>query len=241
TASIGSSDIVNAGSANVTVFTPAPGGGVSNIQIFSINQGVSGGGGSPQAATLLTGYALSAPSLRSDFGGWVGMQFTVGSNPMYVSGLGRICVAGNSQVHDMKLVDASTGNDVTGGFAAVNMLGCARGQFVYAALPFTITLTAGARYYLVSAEVLDGDQWYDSGQISTSADAAVTNAVYLWNGSWYPHSASNTSYVPPNLHYSLTPPETSGTAAAAPTFSLPAGTYNSIQTVALSDNTPGAT
>jgi hypothetical protein len=155
----------------------------------------------PSSTVFLTGYALNGPSLRNDFTGWVGMKLTAGASALTVSSLGRLCVAGNSQAHTVKFVNAATGSDVAGASASVNMAGCTEGQFVYQAIS-PVTLSAGAAYYLVTQETQGGDRWYDQGTVSTTTDAAVSSAIYAWNGSWYPASAAS-SYVPPNFQYSV--------------------------------------
>jgi uncharacterized OsmC-like protein len=159
------------------------------------------------AASFVTGYALSAPPLRNDFGGWVGMKLTVGSSPLAVSSLGRICVSGNTQTHAVKIVNASDGSDVPGATVALNMAGCAAGQFVYGAVN-GVTMAAGASYYLASQEAQGGDRWYDQGAISATNAAAVSSAVYFYGGNWIPIGASNTSYVPPNFQYAVMAPQT---------------------------------
>jgi hypothetical protein len=150
----------------------------------------------------VTGYGLSGQSLRNDFTGWVGMKVTVGASALTVSSLGRICVANNAQIHTVKFVNASTGSDVAGASASVNMAGCTAGQFVYSSIS-PLTLPAGTSYYLVTQETQNGDSWYDQGTVSATTDAAVNNAVYAWNGGWYPMGWANISYVPPNFQYSV--------------------------------------
>ncbi len=161
----------------------------------------------PPPAGFITSYALNSPSLRSDFTGWVGMKLTVGTTPLYVSALGRICVANNAQIHVVKLVNVSDGNDVAGASANVNMAGCTAGQFTYASIT-PITLAAGSSYYLVSQETQGGDRWLDQGAIATKTDASVKSAAYSYNGVWYSLGSANTSYVPPNFLYSTTAPLT---------------------------------
>jgi hypothetical protein len=96
------------------------------------------------------------------------MKLTVGSSPLSISSLGRICVANNVMTHLVKLVNVSDGSDVAGASASVNMAGCTPGTFVYGAVS-SIILPAGASYYLASQEVSGGDLWYDSGTVSTEA------------------------------------------------------------------------
>jgi hypothetical protein len=156
----------------------------------------------------ITGYAPNGQSVRNDFTGWVGTKFTVGGNSLFAATLGRICVSGNSSIHAIKFVNASTGIDVPGGSVSLGMSGCAAGQFVYGALANPITLQAHTSYYVVSQETLAGDQWYDYGTISPGPDAAVNSAVYFNGTNWIAVGPANSSYVPPNFQYWVGPPDT---------------------------------
>jgi hypothetical protein len=154
----------------------------------------------PGNPTFVTGYNLNNRSLRNNFNGWVGMEFTVGASGMLANDLGRICIAGNSGAHTVKLVSASTGNDIAGGSVGVSMAGCTAGQFSYTALASPIVLTANSSYYLVSDESYGGDQWYDFGTVSTTTSGVVNNAVYSSDSvNWNLIGGANQSYVPPNL------------------------------------------
>jgi hypothetical protein len=166
----------------------------------------------PTATNFVTGYALNNPVLRNNFSGWVGMEITVGANPINVSALGRIVVAGNIGTHQVKFVQASSGADVSGGSAVVSTMGQTAGQFSYQPLTAPITLQPFTTYNLVSAEVNGGDQWYDHGAISTSSAAAVSSSVYYTGSAWAPESSANTSYVPVDFQYTL------GTAAPNTAF-----------------------
>ena len=197
----------------------------------------------PPPTTFLTGYLLNGPRLRNDFGGWVGMKLALGANSLTVSSLGRICVAGNSQTHTVKFVNAGNGLDVPGGSTSVNMAGCVAGQFVYGAPGSSFTLQANAAYYLVSQEINGGDQWYEAGAISTASDAAVSNSVFSsdssnWNSAYW----ANTSYVPPNFKYSIvsavTIPVTVQASPAAASFTVDGTAYAAPQTF---NWTPGST
>src|SRR6202044_1833576 len=113
---------------------------------------------------------LNQPTERNNYSGWVGMKFTVGATALNVSALGRICVAGNATSHTVMLVNAS-GTDVPGASVTVNMVACTSGQFVYAPLASAVTLLPNTSYFLVSQEASGGDQWYDYGGVSSTADA----------------------------------------------------------------------
>ncbi len=161
------------------------------------------------AVPFVTGFALNSPALRNDFSGFAGMQFTVGTNPIKVYSVGRVCVAGNSQTHTVKIVSASTRADVPGTAAAVNMAGCTGGQFVYADLASPLTLTAGTSYFLVSQEFASGDRFYEHGAIATKSDASVINSVFFNGLNWILVDSANTSYVPPDMRYAVDlPPPT---------------------------------
>jgi hypothetical protein len=152
--------------------------------------------------TFLTGYALNSPPLRNDFGGYVGMQFTVGSSALNVSALGRIFITGNSGTHTVKLVQASTGTDLPGASVSVSMTGGVSGQFKYVSLGSPVTLQANTTYYLVSQEAKGGDQWYDTGTVSSTNAAAVNTSIYSFNSvNWNSYNTANTSYVPANFQY----------------------------------------
>ena len=162
-----------------------------------------------QVTHLVTGFALNSPPLRNNFTGFVGMAFTVGSNPLTVYTVGRVCVTGNSQTHLAKFVSASdSGPDVPGGSAMVNMLSCTPGQTVFANLASPVTLTAGGSYYLVSQETNGGDQWYDRGTITTTGDASVTSAVWQNGSTWTPIGTPNSAYVPTDFGYVVAAPPT---------------------------------
>jgi hypothetical protein len=156
----------------------------------------------PSATALVTSWTPT--SLRRDFTGWVGFKFTVGANPLPVTSVGRVCVAGNVAAHAVKIVNASDGSVVPGASVTVNMAGCTPGQFAYAAA--SATLAASTTYYLVSQETYNGDQWYDQGSIAATNVAAVNSSVYSNGAGWSPIGAPNTSYVPVNLQYSLAAP-----------------------------------
>jgi Divergent InlB B-repeat domain len=160
-----------------------------------------------QASGFVTGFALNNPPLRNNYGNFVGMKLTVGSNPLSVASVGRMCATGNSQTHLVEFVSITGGGTaIAGGSATVNMSGCTPGQFVYANLTSPVTLPAGATYYFVSRENLNGDKWYDFGGITDTGVATVTNSVWFDGVDWNLTGGSNTSYVPPDFKYSVLPP-----------------------------------
>jgi hypothetical protein len=188
----------------------------------------------PPSPAFVLNYNLNNQGLRNDFAGFVGMNLKVGATPLSVNSLGRVCVAGNSQSHTVKFVNAATGQDVPGGSASVSMAGCTASQFLYTTLASPLTLQANTQYYFVSQETNGGDKWYDQSTLSTKADASVLSSVYS-NGGTFVLNAPNTSYVPPNFQYSLQSNPgavtvTVGTNLSGPSFSVDGTNYTTPQT-----------
>jgi hypothetical protein len=155
----------------------------------------------PSGTSLLTNFTLG--SLRNDFTGFVGMKFTVGSSAITLSHLGRLNVAGNSQPHMLKLVNALTGADVPGGSISI-VPGTVAGTFAYGALAAPVALAANTPYYLGSQETSGQDQWYDlNTSVQTTADAIVSNSAFTYGGQWYTSGSAGRTYGPVNLAYTL--------------------------------------
>jgi len=114
---------------------------------------------SPSPVPLTNGHSMT--TLRNNYTGWMGMKFTVGSNNILASQLGRWVTPGNSGTHAVKLVNAATGLDVPGASTSVTLAGATSGQFQYSTLASPVGLSASTSYYLLSQETSGGDQWYD--------------------------------------------------------------------------------
>jgi len=205
--------------ASVTNTATVSGGGETNTANDSVNDLTTINPASSGTA-FLTGFALNSPPLRNNYGNFVGMKFTVGANALTVNSLGRICLAGNAGTHTIKLVTASNGADIAGGSLSLSMAGCTPGQFKYGTLPAPITLSGNTAYYVANLETAGGDQWYDSGAVSSTSAAAVNSSIYFNGTSWIPMSGANTSYVPPNFLYTVAsgPPDMTITKIHAGNF-----------------------
>jgi len=101
---------------------------------------------------------------------------------------------------EMRHIPESDGSNVPSASVTVNMAGCTAGQFVYGAVG-PINLPAGGSYYLVSQETIGGDQWYDSGTVSTTTAAVVNSSAYFYLGAWNLYGSASTSFVPVNFQY----------------------------------------
>ncbi len=102
--------------------------------------------------------------------GWLGTSFTVGAQPLTVTALGRGCLVGNAQTHELQILNGVTGALVPGASATVNMAGCAVNDFTYINLPTPIQLAPGSLYYLETQEAQGGDTYYPI-TFGTSASA----------------------------------------------------------------------
>ncbi len=161
------------------------------------------------------------------------MGITVGGSPVTVSASGPAFATWNTASHAVKIVNASNGQDVSGGSVTVPMLWGTVGNFVYAGLPGSVTLNANTTYYIVSQETAAGEEWYDViSTIQTTRVASETTGVWNSDGATYNLSGSaNQSYVPGDFKYSVRvsqptitqqPQSRTASTGAAATFSVTA-------------------
>jgi hypothetical protein len=179
---------------NTTSAVSSVEGGSGGTASASINVGTG-----TSSYSFLTGYMLSSAALRNNFGGFVGMEFTVGGSALSVSALGRLCAPGDTGTHTVELVSVGTGVAVA--TASVNMMGCTVGEYQYAALANTVSLGANTAYYVASQEVYGGDRWYDVSAVQAASVAVVNGAVWFDGTNWRGGGGLNTSYVAPNFLY----------------------------------------
>ncbi len=162
-------------------------------------------------ANLVAVTRVTPGTLRNNFTGYVGEQFTTGSNTLLVKSLGDWVVAGNSQIHSVELVDASNGAIIAS--ASVNHSGVPSGQFAYAALANAITLSANHSYYVLTQETNVGDQWYDQNTLLVgSPDITINKAVFTSDNLTF-NGANNGSigYGPATFGYIIDPPAVTST------------------------------
>ncbi len=146
-------------------------------------------------AAIVTGVtAGTAVNTHSGFqwDGYVGMKFTTGANGLTVSQLGRYVVSGNTQTHDLKLVDAATATDVPNSVVTVATSGATAGTFAYAALSANVTLQANHTYLLLSHEGNGGsaDSWSSGSNTTVATTSAITDNASEW-GEWHSGNLSS--------------------------------------------------
>jgi hypothetical protein len=85
--------------------------------------------------------------VRNDFRSWVGMTIQIGNADLTVTQLGRLVVANNVGMHDVKIVDPAAGNAVVA-MVTVNMPAGPIGEFAFVPLLASVRLSAFHLYHL---------------------------------------------------------------------------------------------
>lgn len=145
--------------------------------------------------------SINPGALRNDYHSFIGIKFVTGADPLLVTHLGRIYLAGNVQQHVMKLVDAETGLDVPGG--SITVYGGVPEEVTYVALEAPVTLEPNHMYYLLSREYFDGDKWFNNDAkylVNYDDDCTLLGGAYQLFGYEYA-IALNTGFVGVNLKY----------------------------------------
>jgi hypothetical protein len=120
---------------------------------------------------FITAVNISGSSLRSNFTGCVGYQFTPVVN-MRVTAVGRWIDSGNSGTHTVKVLRHASPAFVAS--ASINTSGATAGQHKYASVT-PVTLLAGALYTLWTQETNGGDQWQNYPVLLTSTADGIVN------------------------------------------------------------------
>lgn len=111
---------------------------------------------------------------RNNFEGWVGTQFTADSS-FSIHSLGRINISGNSQSHDVFLVDNTT-NMPLACVTVDTSMGVA-GTYTMVDFLSDLPMPSGT-YLLVSYEIQDGDQWYEDKSVATASGFTILNSIF---------------------------------------------------------------
>ena len=127
---------------------------------------------------------------------------TTGNLPLTIKSLGRIVGLNNTGAHNVKIVDAATGIDVPGAIATVNTSGVPQGTYAYAALAAPVVLNPNTTYYILSQEIKNGENWYDSTTVVQTTSAATINGP-VYGAPYIALGPTNHLYVPTNFTYSI--------------------------------------
>lgn len=145
--------------------------------------------------------SINPGALRNDYHSFIGIKFVTGADPLLVTHLGRIYLAGNVQQHVLKLVDAETGLDVPGG--SVTVYGGVPEEVTYVALEAPVTLEPNHMYYLLSREYFDGDKWFNNDAkylVNYDDDCTLLGGAYQLFG-YEDAIMLNQGFVGVNLKY----------------------------------------
>ena len=162
-------------------------------------------------------------------GGWVGMRIKVGNSPIYLTALGRMVLAGNTESHKIKIVESKNPEVQREDNEALGQVVVAtkekpENQFVYSALATPVKLEANKTYYLVSEETYGGDFYYSSiwdnkkTTLTTENVASVLGGVYWWTGTklWTYQALANEGDGPLDFKYTLESSSGSGNLTMSP-------------------------
>lgn len=164
----------------------------------------------PAISAFISGAPLVSPGLI----GWgaqtfAGMQITIGSSNLSVTALGRWVLPGNSQTHNLVIIDAASKLQI-GSTVSINAAGATSGQFLYAPFSNPVVLAAARSYYVLSTEIgLNGnDQLYvTGGPYTTTLDATLDGAIlqgYSGDAAGWYLTTGSTAYGPVNFQYTTT-------------------------------------
>jgi prepilin-type N-terminal cleavage/methylation domain-containing protein len=150
---------------------------------------------------ILTSFTTTSAK-RTDYGGTLGFEFTVGANPLTVSALGRLFITGNSGAHTLGIVRSSDKAIIAQ--ATVTAAGT-NNQHQWVTLPTPVTLAANTNYGMLVQETGGGDQWYESSAIAPTPAITVLGARYANNfptvGNLNPGGGANSAYAHPSFKY----------------------------------------
>lgn len=152
---------------------------------------------------FVTSYTLGV--LRNQYSGWAGMEILVGANSLEVHALGRVYALNDNQQHVIKIVDKTSGLDVTS--VTLDTVGGTDGQMQTAPVTNPMTLNKNSSYYVVSQEMANFDHFYqDDTTVQTTPVATVVQAI---NGDgvspWTPATSGNHCFGPLTFQYSVVP------------------------------------
>lgn len=175
--------------------------------------------------------ATSFADARTDSSSnWLGYKAHVGSSALTVPQLGALRAALNDgTTHIVKLVNASTGVDVTGASASVSLTTGSIGQFVYVTLGSPVTVTANTDYLVLVSMTPTTQYFIDYGTPAyTNTNITISNGVYCDGSPVTCHDydpgggGAGGTFGLPNIQYDLAsgPPPTITMTAPAPAATI---------------------
>jgi hypothetical protein len=153
------------------------------------------------ASALVAGMTLG--TAQNSLSAWMGLRLKIGTQPLTVSDLGRIYLAGNVAAHELRVVQASS--RITVASVVWHPTGGEDQTILYVPLAAPVTLEANTEYYLVSQEVSGGDRWFNAAtKLTTTAVASVEGAALTTDGAaWVLGSIVGRAFGPVDLKYTV--------------------------------------
>ncbi len=178
------------------------------LLIFSMlwAQYVPRGASFPTSAPSDTSFITSVTggTVRNDFTGYLGGNFSLSSTKT-LTAIGRWCLSGNSQTHDVWIVHDDNSGSIA--HVTINMTGCTPGTFSYTTT--SGTLTSGVGYACLSSETNGGDSLLD---LDSTVTTTAVGSFSIGSGSSITSqpltpiinftAGTNADFVPCNFKYS---------------------------------------
>jgi hypothetical protein len=122
-----------------------------------------------------------------DIDGYTGMAVRVGDFDISVDELGRYCLDGNKEIHEMKIIGAADGEELGSLLLAMNEGEKDENGFKYSKFINPVKLYANMEYYIVSKEFAGKDCWYGvrpshTSCITTGNAAEIISSVNYEDG-----------------------------------------------------------
>jgi len=142
-------------------------------------------------------------AIRNDFAGWVGMAVQMNADAI-VTQLGRLVVANNVRMHDIKIIDPGQGNMLLGA-VTVNMPAGPIGTFAYQPLSPPVPLKQFRLYYFITHEEIGRDNFLDIMPVDTTGIGSIIAGVYSYDTApdsyLFLGGSMNQTYGPVNFTY----------------------------------------
>jgi hypothetical protein len=148
------------------------------------------------ASNVLT--AATAGTIRNNYSGNVGMKYTTGSLPYYVTSLGRYFVTGNTGSHTLAIYRSGDGALIASCNVAMASGSADALGFKYCALAAPAVLAPSTAYYIVTNETSGGDSWSDDNSTISLSTGARNSSIYQSGGTWAA-GPGTASYGPVNI------------------------------------------
>ncbi len=136
------------------------------------------------------------------FDGQMGIGIVIGAKRIQAIGVRRAVVAGNSQVHRVRIIDKASGMEVAGG--DVPTAGVGAGAFAQADVTPGRILDANTTYYILSDESGTGDEFFDASNSLISTTMAVSRQFAAYGdfaGTYVESPVNKQAYGPVDIIY----------------------------------------